>query len=115
MNNIQLSGTIADRPSPIYDGTGIRFYLRSRHPPVTPGLPPGIVHVPCRVFDASPEQRKILLGRKHRNVRVEAAGRLEQIVADGAGRRKNGRDNRQQDSNLEMIVNKQGLLLQRVR
>jgi hypothetical protein len=54
----------------------IRFYLRAGHPPAAPGLPPGIVHVPCRVFDASPEQREILLGRKHRNVRVEAAGRL---------------------------------------
>ncbi len=114
MNNIQLSGTIADRPSPIYDGTAIRFYLRARHPSSTPGLPPSIVHVPCRVFDPSSEQRKILLGRMHRNVRVEAAGRLEQIVSEGGGW-KNGRNNRQQNSNLEMIVNRQGLYLQRGR
>ena len=115
MNNIQLSGTIAHRPSPIYDGTGIRFYLRARHPPASPSLPPSIVHVPCRVFDASPEQRKILLGRKHKNVRVEAAGRLEQIISKGGGSRKNGRNNRRQYSNLEMIVNQQGLLLRRVK
>lgn len=115
MNNIQLSGTIASRPFPISDGKAIRFYLRARHPPATPGFPPGIVHVPCRVFEASPEQRKILLGRKHRNVRVEAAGRLEQMVSEGSGRRKYGRNNREQFGNLEMIVNGQGLTLQRVR
>ena len=115
MNNIQLSGTIADKPSLIYDGTAIRFYLRAGHPPAAPGLPPSIVHVPCRVFDASPEQRKILLGRKRRNVRVEAAGRLERIVSKGGGRWKNSLNNRSQDSNLEMIVNQQGLLLERGR
>ena len=114
MNNIQLSGTIAGRPALIYDGTAIRFYLRAGHPSSAPDFSPGIVHVPCRVFDASPEQRKILLGRKRRNVRVEAAGRLERIVSEG-GRWKNVRNNRRQDSNLEMIVNQQGLLLQRGR
>jgi hypothetical protein len=114
MNNIQLSGTIADRPSSIYDGIAIRFYLRARHSPVVPGLPQGLVQGPCCLFDASPEQRKILLGRKHRNVRVQTAGRLEQIVSDG-GSRWNGRNNRQQSRSLEMIVNPQGLLLQRGR
>ena len=114
MNNIQLSGTIAGRPSLIYDGTAIRFYLRAGHPSAAPDFSPGTVHVPCRVFDASPEQRKILLGRKRRNVRVEAAGRLEQIVSEGGGRWKNGRNNRRQE-NLEMIVSQQGLLLQRGR
>ena len=114
MNNIQLSGTIAGRPALIYDGTAIRFYLRAGHPSAAPDFSPGIVHVPCRVFDASPEQRKILLGRKRRNVRVEAAGRLERIVS-GGGRWKNVRNNRRQDNNLEMIVNQQGLLLQRGR
>ena len=114
MNNIQLSGTIAGRPALIYDGTAIRFYLRAGHPSSAPDFSPGIVHVPCRVFDAAPEQRKILLGRKRRNVRVEAAGRLEQIVSEGGGRWKNGRNNRRQE-NLEMIVSQQGLLLQRGR
>ena len=114
MNNIQLSGTIAGRLALIYDGTAIRFYLRAGHPSAAPDFSPGIVHVPCRVFDASPEQRKILLGRKRRNVRVEAAGRLERIVS-GCGRWKNVRNNRRQDNNLEMIVNQQGLLLQRGR
>ena len=114
MNNIQLSGTIAGRPALIYDGTAIRFYLRAGHPSAAPDFSPGIVHVPCRVFDASPEQRKILLGRKRRNVRVEAAGRLERIVSEGGGRWKNGRNNRRQE-NLEMIVTQQGLLLQRGR
>ncbi len=115
MNNIQLSGTIASRPSPINDGTGIKFFLRARHPTATPGLPPGIVHVPCRIFDPSPEQRRILLGGKHRHVRVEAAGRLEQIVSEGCGRCRVGCNNRRQYGNLEMIINKQGLLLQRMR
>ena len=115
MNNIQLSGTIAGRPALIYDGTAIRFYLRAGHPSAAPDFSPGIVHVPCRVFDASPEQRKILLGRKRRNVRVEAAGRLERIVSEGGGRWKNSLNNRSQDSKLEMIVNSQGLLLQRGR
>jgi hypothetical protein len=115
MNSIHLSGTIADRPSPIYDGTTTRFFLRARHPPVTLGFPPGMVDVPCRVCDASPEQRKILLGGKHKNVRVEVAGRLEQIVSKGSNSRKNGRKNSRQRSNLEMIVNRQGLFLQRVR
>jgi hypothetical protein len=114
MNNIQLSGTIAGRPVPIDDGTAIRFYLRAGHPPAAPEFPSGLVDVPCRVFDASPVQREILLGRKHRNVRVEAAGRLEQIVSEGGGRW-NGRNNRQQSRSLEMIVNPQGLLLQRGR
>lgn len=115
MNNIQLSGTIAHRPSPIYEGAGIRFSLRARYPPTIPGLPPSVVDVPCRVFDASPEQRKILLGRKHRNVRAEATGRLEQIVSEDGDRRKNGCNNKRQYSNLEMIVNQEGLLLQRLR
>ncbi len=114
MNNIQLSGTIADRPAR-YGGAAIRFYLRARHPPVAQGLPLGIAQVPVRPFEASPAQREILLGRKHRNVRVEAAGRLEQIVSEGGGKWKNGRNNRQQDRNLEMIVSQQGLLLQRGR
>jgi hypothetical protein len=115
MNNIQLCGTVAGRPAPIYDGTAIRFYLRARYPPAAPDFPSGIVEVPCRVFDVSPEQREILLGRKRRNVRVEAAGRLERIVSEGGDRWKNGRNNRQQDSSLEMIVNQQGLLLERGR
>jgi hypothetical protein len=72
MNNIQLCGTVAGRPSRSYDGTALWFNLRARHPPVIPGLPPGIAHVPCRVFRASPERREILLRRKHRNVRVRA-------------------------------------------
>ncbi len=115
MNHVQLSGAIAGRPALIYDGTAIRFYLRAGHLPSARAFSSGIVDVPCRVFDASPEQRKILLGRKHRNVRVEAAGRLEQIVSEGGGRWKNGRNNRQRDSSLEMIVNQQGLLLERGR
>ena len=114
MNNIQLSGTIADRPSPVYDGTSIRFHLKAGYPPNTPGLPPGMVHVPCRVFDPLPEQQRILLGGKHRNVRVEAVGRLERIVAEGGNSRRNGWEKTRQDSNLEMIVNRQDLFLQRV-
>jgi hypothetical protein len=115
MNNIQLCGTVAGRPAPSYDGTAIWFNLRARHPPVIPGLPPGIAHVPCRVFRASPERREILLRRKHRNVRVVAAGRLERIVSEGGGSRKNNGNNRRQDSGLEMIVNPQGLPLRRGR
>jgi hypothetical protein len=115
MNKIQLCGTVAGRPAPSYDGTAIWFNLRARHPPVIPGLPPGIAHVSCRVFRASPERREILLRRKHRNVRVAAAGRLEQIVSKGSGRWKNGRNNRRQDSNLERIVSQQGLRLRRGR
>ena len=115
MNSVQLSGTIADRPSPFNNGTGIRFHLRARHPAAKSGFPPGIVHVPCRIFDPSPEQRRILLGGKHRNVRVEVAGRLEQIVSEGCGRCRVGCNSRQQYGNLEMIVNQQGLLLKRVR
>jgi hypothetical protein len=114
MNHIQLSGNVAGRPAPIYDGTSIRFYLRARHPPA-PDFPSGIVDVPCRVFDVSPERRGILLRRKHRNVRVAAAGRLEQIVSKGGSRCKNGRSNRPQDSNLERIVSQQGLRLRRGR
>ncbi len=115
MNNIQLCGTVAGRPAPSYDGTAIWFNLRARHPPVIPGLPPDIAHVPCRVFRASPERREILLRRKHRNVRVAAAGRLERIVSEGGGSRKNNGNNRRQDSGLEMIVNPQGLQLRRGR
>ena len=115
MNNIQLSGTIANRPVPVYDGTGIRFYVRARYPPAIPGLPPSIVDVPCRIFDPSPDQRKTLLGKKRRNVRVEAAGRLEQIISEGRDRRRNGHSNRRQYSNLEIIVDQRELLLQRER
>jgi hypothetical protein len=115
MNNIQLCGTVAGRPSRSYDGTALWFNLRARHPPVIPGLPPGIVHVPGRVFGASPERRKVLLRRKHRNVRVAAAGRLEQIVSKGGSRWKNGCSNRRQESNLERIVSQQGLRLRRGR
>lgn len=113
MNHIQLSGTIAGRPAPIYDGTSIRFYLRARHPPA-PDFPSGIVDVPYRFFEASPEQRKILLGENRRNGRVEAAGRLEKIISDG-GRLENGGNNRQQKRSLEMIVSPQGLQRQRGR
>lgn len=115
MNNIQLSGTIAGRPAPIDDGTAIRFYLRAGHPPAAPEFPSGIVDIPCRVFRASPERREILLRRKHRNVRVAAAGRLEQIVSKGGVRWQNGRNNRRQESNLERIVSQQGLRLRRGR
>lgn len=115
MNNIQLSGTTADRPAPVYKGTGIRFFIRARYPPAIPGLPPSIVDVPCWVFDPSPEQREILLGKKRRNVQVEVAGRLERIVSEGRGREKNGHSNKRQHSNLEMIVDQRGLLLQRER
>lgn len=113
MNNIQLCGTVAGRPSRSYDGTALWFNLRARHSPVIPGLPPGIVHIPCRVFRASPERREILLRRKHRNVRVAAAGRLEQIVSKGGSRCV--RNNRRQESNLERIVGQQGLRLRRGR
>jgi hypothetical protein len=115
MNSVQLSGTIAGRPHLMDDGAAIRFYLRAGHSPVIPGLPPGIVQVPCRLFDASPAHRKILPGGKHRKVRVEAAGRLERIVSEGGDRWKNGRNNRQQNRNLEMIVGPQGLRLRRGR
>lgn len=104
MNNIQVSGTIAEQPVPFHDGTAIRFHVRARHPPEVPGLPPRMVNVPCRVFDPSPEHRNLLLGGKHRNVRVEAAGRLERIASKGPGRG-NGRWNRRRHGGLEVIVN----------
>jgi len=113
MNHVLLSGTIAGRPRPMDDGTAIRFYLRAGHLPSAPDFPSGIVDVPCRVFDVSPEQREILLGRKHRNVRVEAAGRLEQIVADSGSRWNGSRNDRQHGRTLEMIIGQQGLLLER--
>ena len=115
MNNIQLSGTIAGRPHPIYDGTAIRFYLKARYPSDNPGLPPRIVDVPCRVFDPFPEQQRMLLGRKHGNIRVEAAGRLEQILSDGSNTWEDWHNNSRHSSSLEMIVNPQELFLQRGR
>jgi hypothetical protein len=115
MNSVQLSGTIAGRPHLMDDGAAIRFYLRAGHSPVIPGLPPGIVQGPCRLFDVSPAHRKILPGGKHRNIRVEAAGRLEKIVSDGGSRWDDGCSNRQHNRTLEIILNRQGLLLQRGR
>ena len=112
MNNIQLSGTILHRPAPFYNGKDIQFMLRIKHPPSKFGRRPRIVDVPCRVFDPHPEHRDILLKKKHRKkVRVEVAGRLEQIVSETMSEP----HNRRHFSNLEMIVNRQDLFLQRVR
>lgn len=112
MNNIQLNGTILHRPAPFYNGKDIQFILRIKHPPYKFGRRPRTVDVPCRVFDPHPEQREILLSKKHRKkVRVEVAGRLEQIVSSTMVEPQNSR----QFSNLEMIVNRRDLFLQQVR
>lgn len=113
MNNIQPGDSIANRPSAIHDGAGIRFSLRARHPPTIPGHPQDIVHVPSRVFDAFRERRRILLPGKHRNLRAEAAGRLERMVSQSGKSLMNRRNNRRPFGNLEMIVNQRGLFPRR--
>jgi hypothetical protein len=107
MNSAQLSGSIATPPVLVDTGNSIYFMLKVRYPSRESHDGVTFAYIPCGVFDATPRQREILLGKTHQKLRVEACGRLEEIVMkDERGRKA---------VNLGMLVNSNGLLIQRVR
>ena len=105
MNCAQVSGTIAAQPSEINQSNGVRFILKTRYP--VKGALAGTLHIPCGVFNATPEQRDILLGNSYRDHRIEVAGKLARTVHED----ENGRD----IGEVEIIANPNGLLIQRRR
>jgi len=107
MNNTVLSGRFATPPKRVGHDKGIRFILNTRHSSPSQDSRFRTTPIACGVFDATPEQREILLSKKHRNFRAEISGRLEQIVSQKPGERRTSR--------LEVIVNQNGLVLQKVR
>lgn len=68
---------------------------------------PAVTNIPCRVFNATPEQREILLGKNYRNYRVEIVGRLSVATSED--------ESEQNLFNLEVLALPNGLLLQKVR
>lgn len=107
MNRAQLSGVIATPPVVIDTGKNIYFMLKVRHPAALGDSGIGVSYIPCGVFEPTARQREILLGKRPQNLRVEAHGRLEEIVMrDPTGRK---------SINLGMLVDPNGLLLQRTK
>jgi len=107
MNSAQLSGVVATPPVVVDTRNNIYFMLKVRHPPDDNNLQAGISYIPCGVFDATPKQREILLGKPHHKLRIEACGRLEEIVMKDEQGRKN--------VNLGVLVNPNGLMIRRVK
>lgn len=107
MNCAQVSGVIATPPVVVDTGKNIYFMLKVRHPLTGGDLRVGTSYIPCGVFEPTARQREILLGKRPQNLRVEAHGRLEEIVMrDPTGRK---------SINLGMLVDPNGLLLQRAK
>lgn len=106
MNSVQLSGTLASAPAVLSGNeTAIRFVLKARYP--SGHAQTGAVRIPCNVFDATPEQREILLGKNCREFRAEVSGRLAVTACE---------DERGSTLfNIEVIANPNGLMLQRVK
>lgn len=106
MNCAQVSGTIMFQPSEAIQGNGIRFILKARYP-VKGDLSAGSLYLPCVVFDVTPIQRNILLGKNYRDYRVEISGRLIRTEhEDEMG---------QNIVDIEIIASPNGLLLSRRR
>ena len=107
MNVSLLSGEIVSRPSEVGGGLGIKFLLRTRYPSRREGARTGTTIIPCIVFDATAEQREMLLGKDHENVWVELLGRIVRSnYENGSGQR---------IYNTEVMVNSAGLMLKKVK
>lgn len=107
MNSAQLSGFVATPPVVIDHRNNIYFMLKVRHPSSEKHPQLGFTYIPCGVFDATPKQREILLGKSHNKLRIEACGMLEEIVIKDEQGRKN--------VNLGVLINPNGLMVRQVR
>jgi len=107
MNSAQLSGIVSTPPVIVDHRNNIYFMLKVRHPIDDEYPQVGLTYIPCGVFDATPKQREILLGKPHQKLRIEACGRLEEIVMKDEQGRKN--------VNLGVLVNPNGLMIRRVK
>jgi hypothetical protein len=107
LNAAQLSGTVVGHPTKINDSDGIRFVLKAHYPIHSESGRAGHLFVPCGVFDATTEQREILLKGNLSTYNVEICGRLVRTMLED-----------EKGHNLfhvEIIANPNGLLLQRSR
>lgn len=107
MNAAQLSGIVSTPPVVVDHKNNIYFMLKARHPSSDKYPHVGFTYIPCGVFDATPQQREILLGKNHTKLRIEACGKLEEIVMKDEQGRKN--------FNLGVLINPNGLMVRRVR
>lgn len=107
MNSAQLSGKIIGQPTEIHDGNGIRFVLKAHYPIHSENGRAGHLYIPCGVFDATPEQREILMKGNLSTFNVELCGRLVRTMLED--------EKGLHIFNVEIIANPNGLFLHRRR
>jgi single-stranded DNA-binding protein len=107
MNAVQLSGILTVSPLAIERRQGIRFVIKARYPSEDESNRMGIAYIPCTVFDATKEQREILLGKNFRNFVVELSGRLVISIYEN--------EKGESIYSTEVVVNPHGLLIRQRR
>ena len=76
MNICALSGKLASNPIAVGDGQTIKFSLLTRYPYKKDVVAEGTAHVPCVLFDATAEQKNVLLNQNRDKLRIELVGRV---------------------------------------
>ena len=107
MNLCSISGRLASQPFSVSEGRTIKFLVKAHYPSKREGSNLGTSLVPCVLFDATDEQRSILQGKDYKDYRIELVGRITRSsYEDGEGKRV---------WDTQVIVNPNGILLQRVK
>ncbi len=105
MNTFRLGSNMAGSPSSTNDERAVRFSSRARRSSAIPCHPMRDALAPRHAFNSILEQVRIQFGRKHRNARGKAVGRLEQIISKDSSKRQYVRRRRKRHRSLEAILN----------
>lgn len=107
MNICALSGRLAKGPTLLSDGRTIKFLLTTHFVYRREMVREGTATVPCVLFDATKEQKDILLNKNYDKLRLELVGRVARSSCEGS--------DGVRTYNTDVVVDTGGMIIRRVR